>query len=641
MKKLCFLFVVLLFLTGCKKVEERDPARIPAIELDIQGNMKVGAAGCDTSLVYRIVNPVDGGSFSAVPSEEWISGLDYDKDGVLGFTVSPNGEAESRSAILTLLYEYGGDSTASAEINVIQEGTVEIEYDYELEATYFDGLYYGTQQTSVYYSYYTWISSLPFDEFGFFYVGGTYYVLDMYTATPPDDENDPRPPVGTYRLGSLASVSDMMFSMDYSRRVAFDDEGNRYPDCYWSDGVLEVSRDGDIYTFDASLTDLEGKTHHLTYTGEIFYVYDEIDDGEIPLIDHDIEMEAVTASGSYMSDANDVMWVSMSFTDMTVDEDYFLQPPGTQLFVSAFMPFDQDGNIAEGTYTVMEDYGDANTLAPGEIDREAQFPYPNGTYARYYRTDTDYSISMATEGTMTVSGTAGNYTIVCDFELEGGYSVKCTYTGPVEIIGIPGPYSTLTEDYTLNMEGNVGTAYYYGDYYFTGGSNWIIEIVPENLDNNYDYDGIIAEIQANTEEFSEGLGSGTYVPSPNDYLMPGEYYPGQMSYAGELSGTNFLGDFGSQGVVTAYAPATSGNLDITDNGDGTYTFSFSFLDDKGHTWDGLWTGQLKTVNSSENAPAVRIPYRYNAPGSEIRTGGAAVRTVRTGESSAAPDTKYR
>lgn len=630
MKKLCLLFTTLLFLAACNKEEEKVTVQTPSVEPGSE-SMVIGAAGCDTSFTYSIVNPVENGRIVARSSEDWISGIGTDVPDVVSFSVAPNAEESAREAVITLTYEYGGDSVVKAEVSVMQQAAEEIDYDYVLEAEYFDGLYYGEQRAEHYYAYYTWISSLPFDESGFFYVGGTYYVFDMFTTTPPEDENDPRPATGTYKL-TTAQFGDMTFTMEYSRRVAFDEEGNRYQDCYWTDGTLTVSRDGDIYTFDASLTDLDGKTHHVTYTGAIVYLYDEITDGTIPYVEQDVEVEAISATGSYMGEGEDenIMWISLSFTDMTVDQNYFLQPPGSQLFVSAFMPYDQNGNIAEGTYTVTEDYGAANTLAPGEMDRTVQFPYPNGTYIRHYKdASDDYAMSMVEQGTMTVSGSAGNYTIEFDFIMEGGYALKGSYSGPIDVIGVPGPYSTLTGDYTLDLEGNAGTAFYYGDYYLTGGANWIIEIVPENIysTDKETTDGILIEIQTVTEEFSDGILTGTYKPAENEYLFAGEYLPGQMTYMGELNGTNYIGEFGDDGLVYAFAPAVSGDLNITNNGNGSYTFSFSFLDDKGNTWDGSWTGELDMIDDSSFAPASRIPYRPGLSGSEEVSVSARESTV--------------
>ena len=67
-----------------------------------------------------------------------------------------------------------------------------------------------------------------------------------------------------------------------------------------------------------------------------------------------------------------------------------------------------------------------------------------------------------------------------------------------------------------------------------------------------------------------------------------------------------MGDFNENGNPTSYAPAVSGDLNITNNGDGTYHISFEFLDDKGNTWDGEWSGSF-----DESAYAPGLSRRTN------------------------------
>ena len=222
-----------------------------------------------------------------------------------------------------------------------------------------------------------------------------------------------------------------------------------------------------------------------------------------------------------------------------------------------------------------------------------QFPYPTGSYAQYYDENSDAFLGLFDSGTMEVSGDAvSGYDITLDFLTVEGCSVYCTYSGPLSIIGIPGPYSTLTEDHTLDLSEAEATAYFYGDYYLTGG-NWVVNLIGPD-------EGLTMEIVADTLclDFAEGIPTGTYVPCRKSYFGPWEYQPGSMSYEGDLSGTNYLADFEGDYGANEYAPATSGDLNITNHGDGTYTVSFAFLDDKEHTWDGEWTGTIEMVDMS-------------------------------------------
>lgn len=48
---------------------------------------------------------------------------------------------------------------------------------------------------------------------------------------------------------------------------------------------------------------------------------------------------------------------------------------------------------------------------------------------------------------------------------------------------------------------------------------------------------------------------------------------------------------------------------MENHGDGTYTLSFEFVDDKGYTWDGEWTGNLNMTAwapRKDNAERVNI-----------------------------------
>lgn len=80
--------------------------------------------------------------------------------------------------------------------------------------------------------------------------------------------------------------------------------------------------------------------------------------------------------------------------------------------------------------------------------------------------------------------------------------------------------------------------------------------------------------------------SGTYV---------GLIADGEMTVSGEAGAYSVECSF-----LTAEGRSVtcSWNGDVTGHGDGTCTFEFSFLDDKGNTWDGKWTGTLSVRSSS-------------------------------------------
>lgn len=177
--------------------------------------------------------------------------------------------------------------------------------------------------------------------------------------------------------------------------------------------------------------------------------------------------------------------------------------------------------------------------------------------------------------------------------------------------GMPGPISTLTGDYTLNLAGGAAEASMWGDYYMTGGNNWSLQIMPTSGP-----DGFIADFVSEIADFSAGIPSGTYKVAASSYPAPGEYAAGYMS-GSSLGGTMYVGGFNEQGYVTQYAPATSGDMVITNNGDGTYKISFAFVDDRGYNWDGEWTGTIALTDETAGTASLSSTGSRHAAGSMV------------------------
>ena len=152
-------------------------------------------------------------------------------------------------------------------------------------------------------------------------------------------------------------------------------------------------------------------------------------------------------------------------------------------------------------------------------------------------------------------------------------------------------YSTLKEDYTLDLENAVATAVCYKDYYNTGGYNWQIKIKPED---GVSGDEIDIELVVHSTSFDDGIPTGTYnVAVDNTDPMPGEFLAGEYFW-GYLY-TWYKGNFGEDGKPQSVAPATGGTIDVTNHGDGSYTVKFSLEDDRTvpRIFSGSWTGNME------------------------------------------------
>lgn len=584
-KYLMPLFLALVpVLSGCEKEPDVNTS-LPEIDLGKLMNLTVPMEGGEAVIEYRIVNPVEGGTILAEPTENWLGGFNYDTPGRIVFNVDENTADEDRSSIVTLTYTYDENESVTAQLNVIQAS-----YDYVIDCTFMSGTYYGSQYgLNGEYNYYTILSDMEYNDGAM--DGGSYYAFDLYTASAPENPDNPLPAAGTYVLGEQGATADMTFAPDHTQALRTSVDGEVVFDVGFTEGTLIISYDGGVMHAEASLTDETGMRHYLTYSGNPDYDNASGGSGGETVLNQDIDMEASQGAAVYVSgEEGGLMEVQLTFTDMEVDFFGYVVPPGSILNVDVFMHYDESGNIATGDYTLAgSSVPEAMSINPGEYFNYMGVTLTMGTYISYIDESENVFEGLVSDGEMKVSGEPGNYTVECSFVTAEGYSVECSYNGALEVTGFPGPYSTLTDDYTLDLEGASGSAQFWGDYYGNGTGNWIVV-----LESATD----VVQLELITEEvdFNAGLASAVYTPSVDPVNpAPGEYVTGYLD-GDYLMGTNYMETL--EGLIVGCAPAVSGDLSITNNGDDTYTISFAFTDDLGHVWDGEWTGVLDFSNRS-------------------------------------------
>ncbi len=584
-KYLMPLFLALAPVLSCCEKEPDVNTSLPEIDLGKLMNLTVPMEGGEAVIEYRIVNPVEGGTISAEPTENWLGGFNYDTPGRIVFNVDENTADEDRSSIVTLTYTYDENESVTAQLNVIQAS-----YDYVIDCTFMSGTYYGSQYgLNGEYNYYTILSDMEYNDGAM--DGGSYYAFDLYTASAPENPDNPLPAAGTYVLGEQGATADMTFAPDHTQALRTSVDGEVVFDVGFTEGTLIISYDGGVMLAEASLTDETGMRHYLTYSGNPDYDNASGGSGGETVLNQDIDMEASQGAAVYVSgEVGGLMEVQLTFTDMEVDFFGYVVPPGSILNVDVFMHYDESGNIATGDYTLAgSSVPEAMSINPGEYFNYMGVTLTMGTYISYIDESENVFEGLISDGEMKVGGEPGNYTVECSFVTAEGYSVECSYNGALEVTGFPGPYSTLTDDYTLDLEGASGSAQFWGDYYGNGTGNWIV-VLESAMD--------VVQLELITEEvdFNAGLTSAVYTPSVDPVNpAPGEYVTGYLD-GDYLMGTNYMETL--EGLIVGCAPAVSGDLSITNNGDDTYTISFAFTDDLGHVWDGEWTGVLDFSNRS-------------------------------------------
>lgn len=585
MKKTLSLLLILssVLIIGCRKPAAE--TEVPEIKLE-QKDFTVSDEGGTYSIHYQIINPVENGRISAEPSEDWIHDFKYDID-VITFTADANEQNQNRSAIVTIWYLYGENCFVEQKINIVQ-GAAVTHYDYEYVLTDFVGSYYGSKfGKNGEHNFNSTFHNMKLD--GFFFIDGVSYIFDIY-APAPEDADNPLPKAGKYTLGKEDETKEMTFTPD-SRIENVDNSGLITFSSYLKEGEMNISYENGNIVMEAFVVDTLGKSHHVSYNGRAPYDdYSEDEENpELTIIDRDVDFDAPNSWTTYAYSEGleeGLIKVNISLYDMNFDSYGYYIYPGNKLSIDAIMPYDRNRDITPGTYTVSTSM-ETGTICPIEENFDG-----NGTYLVYFDEEGKDSYGFVKEGTMTIKKENGSYTVECDFVTAEGHKVTCRYTGPMKIAGLPGPFSTLTEDYTLNLEGAAGEAMYFGYFYFMEGDDWVVRLMPGDCP-----DGFFTEIVTETGKFEDGIPSGTYKPASGTYPKPGEYSIGKMNLL-TLEGTMYVGNFDEEGIPGSYAPAITGDLVIVNNGDGTYDISFKFGDDSGNTWDGSWSGKMDMSDKS-------------------------------------------
>ena len=112
-------------LTGCEETNPDDPSDgtgdvVPVLAIE-KDEINVDAEGKAYTVKYTVENGVEGAEVSAsATGSEWITGLDTETAGEIGFTVTSNEDSESRTGTVTVTYSYGDGESVTATFDVVQ-----------------------------------------------------------------------------------------------------------------------------------------------------------------------------------------------------------------------------------------------------------------------------------------------------------------------------------------------------------------------------------------------------------------------------------------------------------------------------------------------------------------------------------------
>lgn len=264
-------------------------------------------------------------------------------------------------------------------------------------------------------------------------------------------------------------------------------------------------------------------------------------------------------------------------------------------------------SIPEGVYTLSQTMGDG-TL---ESSNTRLVSVSGGESTQ--TTFSDVTLTVTREGNQ-MHITA----VMTESNSENMHRVK--YTGEVMLEVVYSYQSSLTADYEMDLSGCVGNAYYYGDYYEVGTSNFTVQIAPASGAGELVQLELCAPLSSNVET---GIAEGTYrfeETAAEFSALPG-YLSGNSLYS------SWFITLGSDGYATSpWSPLAGGTVDVSRSGD-EYTFDFDALDDnvqEPHAITGVWSGTMTIVDATQQA----APARSVSVSAPIKTSVVPVKLVR-------------
>lgn len=607
------LCVLGMSLAGCRK---NGPGQEPVFRLAGPDEIVVEPSGGEFSIRFEIENPAPSGAVSAGYEADWIDCPAVPEGDSLVVQVFENLSEKERSAVIRLNYSYDGGEQP-LEVEFVQKGASDdpdipdISDENRIEADFFKGVYNGTVKStsSGYFTVEINDNGCSSDE-GYL-PDGCYVRLEVYTSK----QHDPRYasiPTGTYvyRSGETEPETSGSISGEYSSLVITDEDGDIYGEYMLVEAELEVTDNGGgEFVYDLTVTTDDEITRNIIYKGVAVFTDES---GEpIPLnpVKNDIKTEFGTATAVlYSTDENGISNILLNFSDMERNLDGLFVPPGNLLQIDLFGAIDASGMISEGSYRA-DTTGSAGafTYTAGFVLDLFGTLIPGGSYNTAADASAQLSYGFLTGGTLDIKHEGETYHIGFNLEMEGGYVLSASYEGPIVITDRypedpepePDPvYTTLTEDVVADFTKGEMTAKagYFGRYYSSLTSNWIVNILP--AEGSLQREGLHIEFCDEFSEYDGNIPAGTYVAG---YAYePDTFVPGYM-HDGALQGTWYV-LYDENGNISGYAPAMEGEVDIVKNGDGTYTVSFLCYDDAEtpHSFEGEWSGEI--VVSDETGP---------------------------------------
>lgn len=416
-------FFLLVAVFACSKEEPVEEVPDPVLEA-VEETLTVSYSGGQYTINYTLSNPVDGAIVEAASDDAWIGNFTYPQEGTVRFNVEENLSREERSGSVLLTYTMSGGNVIEERVYVVQLANT---YDYMVEAASVTGQYYGDMydEGSGIMNYYIVMSDLPAESAGSASPGSTYYIFDIFTSKTPEDMDQIALPEGVYVLGD---GSDGTFASGNSKWFMMDDTGDGYAEnAFFEEGSLTVTKKDGVYFYEADLTDMNGKTHRVTYSGSV-QLADYSPVKSTLTSDYEADMEGAICDGEYYGDyfgTGTANWTIYIYQPGSLTGDYL------KIELLADPAFTPQAGFPTGTYTDSRDYS-MNTYISGYSSYAytiGSWLFVDGFSGGAPLTDGEIEIVENGDGTYTIS-------IDCMDNLDPANRITASWTGVPELADV-------------------------------------------------------------------------------------------------------------------------------------------------------------------------------------------------------------
>lgn len=395
------LAVASLLFVACETVSEEYPSSIRLSKSVVE----FSKAGGTQSVAFTIENS-KGGSVTAEDNADWVDAVvDFNAEVVITVDANTGG---AREASVTVNYEHA----KAVEITVKQKAADSRDIDVEFEANRFEGIYYGTENSSTP-NYYVILSDRGAMSNGSVRSSATYYFLDMYHTTSANSEN-PVLPNGEYSYDTSNSFANLTISEENSWYCVTNESGEYAVAKNFKSVTATVSNNN----FEAIIELSSGELHKVTFSGELVTLinfYRSTFTGDV-----EFSVDGATITASLYGDSYEVG-----------QQNWFIEAKkGNEVFLVEV--FNSSTEKCDGLYQMLvpDSTNYANTYIPGMVN--------NGLIGTWYAAVTNGKISgdswaPMTEGAIRLATSGNTLTIEYGCKDDAGNNITGSVSGTVTV----------------------------------------------------------------------------------------------------------------------------------------------------------------------------------------------------------------